>query len=80
MKVILKGVLRVIGAKKLFLMAWDLVKPELKKLADKTPTELDNRAIDVLDGVIKELMGDKEVTEYLADASFHSSEKSNLVA
>jgi len=80
MKVILKGVLRVLGAKKMFLLAWDLVKPELEKLAKKTPTELDDRTIVVVDGIIRDLMGDKEVSEYLADAPLHSSEKSNLVA
>lgn len=80
MKTILKGLLRVLGAKKLFLMAWDLVKPELEKLAKKTPTELDDRTIIVVDGIIRDLMGDKEVAEYLADSSLHSSEKSNLVA
>jgi len=80
MKTILKGVLRVLGAKKMFLLAWDLVKPELEKLAKKTPTELDDRTLVVVDGIIRDLMGDKEVSEYLADSQLHSSEKSSLAA
>lgn len=80
MKTILKGLLRVLGAKKMFLMAWDLVKPELEKLAKKSPTELDDRALIVLDSIIKDLMGDKELSAYLADTQLHSTDKSNLVA
>ena len=80
MKMILKAVLKAVGASKLLLLTWELVLPELQKLAEKSETKLDDRALMVLDQVIKEALGAKEVQAYLADSKLHSGEKSSLVA
>lgn len=81
MKVILKSVLKMIGAKKLILLSWELVKPELVRLAKKTEnTDLDDRAIEVFEDVLKTLVGDSSFKEYVADAKLHGGEKSSMVA
>lgn len=53
MKTIFQTVLKVIGLPTLISWIWEAAKDELTKLAKTTETELDDRAIDFVDKILK---------------------------
>lgn len=66
MKLILKGLLKAIGVRRLLLAVIDLGYAELKELADKTPTELDNMALETLVQILRDLAGKQQVAAHVA--------------
>ena len=54
----IKTLLKVLGKKKLITMFWQIVRPELERLAKKTPTQIDDDAIMVLDEIIGIVSGE----------------------
>ena len=57
MKIILKGLLKAIGVRRVLLAVIDLGYAELKKLADKTETPFDNIALESLVSIIRDMAG-----------------------
>lgn len=53
-----KTLLKVLGKGKSIKMLWQIVRPELERLAKKTPTQIDDDAIKVLDEIIDMVSGD----------------------
>lgn len=54
----IKKLLKVLGKEKLIKMLWEVVRPELERLAKKTPTQIDDDAIKVVDEIIDMVSGD----------------------
>lgn len=66
MKIILKGLLRAIGVRRVLLAVVDLGYAELKKLADKTDTPFDNLALESLLQILKDIAGAENVSAHVA--------------
>jgi len=67
MKIILKGLLKAIGVRRVLLAVMDLGYAELKKLTEKTDTHFDDLALESLIQILKDLAGADQVTAHVAE-------------
>lgn len=58
MKWLLKRILRVVGPANLLRMTWEEIYPYLESLAKKTDTQIDDKALAILDNLVNDLIGD----------------------
>ena len=56
MKWLIRKVLSAVGWKRLLQMTWEAIHDELVKLAEKTNTEFDDKALKIIDEIVDDLI------------------------